>query len=501
MEVALTQAAAEGQEPLPPALTMALPAELIHRVEEALDEEEKEVLSFLCRDVAVDLPPSNARDLLAMLNERGQLSSLGLAELLYRVRRFDLLKRVLRIDRAVLETHLRRHPGLVSNYRVLMMEIGEDLDKSDVSALTFLMRDYTGRSKTAKDKSFLELVIELEKLNLVAPDQLDLLEKCLKNIHRLDLKTKIEKYKQSAQGARTSYMNSVQASFPNLSLTDLSHNLRLQNGRSKGQGLETHHQKPTKVSVQESGAFLPQHVPVERYRMRSRPLGICLIIDCVGNAAEVLRDTFSSLGFEVQGFLYLGVGDMVQVLHQVASSPQHWDNDSFVCILVSRGDPHRLFGVDRAHSGLPLERVRTMFTGDACPPLVGKPKLFFIQSYAVPEAQPGASSLLEVDGPAVTSVESVQPWPLPHTLHREADILWSQCIAQACLLEQPGASPSLYLQGLSQQLLQDRKRPLLDLHVELNHRVYDWNGTVPAQQRYSLSLQHTLRKTLVLSST
>ncbi|XP_010615844.1 CASP8 and FADD-like apoptosis regulator isoform X4 [Fukomys damarensis] len=264
---------------------MALPAELIHRVEEALDEEEKEVLAFLCRDVAEDLVPHDARDLLATLSERGQLSSLGLAELLYRVRRFDLLKRVLRMDRAALEAHLCRHPGLVSDYRVLMMEIGEDLDKSDMSALTFLMRDYTGRGKTAKDKSFLDLVIELEKLNLVASDQLDLLEKCLKNIHRLDLKKKIEMYKQSAQGARTNYTTSLQASFPNLSLEDLSHNLRLQNGRRKGEALETHHQKPMKMSVQESGAFSPQRTPLERYRMQSRPLGTCLIIDCVGNAA------------------------------------------------------------------------------------------------------------------------------------------------------------------------------------------------------------------------
>lgn len=41
--------------------------------------------------------------------------------------------------------------------------------------------------------------MDLEKLNLVAPDQLDLLEKCLKNIHRIDLKTKIQKYKQSGK--------------------------------------------------------------------------------------------------------------------------------------------------------------------------------------------------------------------------------------------------------------------------------------------------------------
>ncbi|XP_023568072.1 CASP8 and FADD-like apoptosis regulator isoform X2 [Octodon degus] len=242
-------------------------------------------------------------------------------------------------------------------------------------------------------------------------------------------------------------------------------------------------------------------MPVERYRMQSRPLGICLIIDCIGNVADGLRDTFSSLGFEVQCFLCLPVKDMIQVLHQVASSPRHQGRDSFVCVLVSRGDPHRVFGVGPAHLGLPLEQVRTMFTGDACPSLIGKPKLFFIQSYMVSETEPGTSSFLEVDGPASTSVASVEPQPLPHTLHREADVLWSQCMAHACLLEQPGASPSLYLQGLSQQLLQDRKHPLLDLHVELNRRVYDWNSMVPAQQRYSLSLQHTLRKVLILSST
>lgn len=43
-------------------------------------------------------------------------------------------------------------------YRVLMTEIDEDLIKSDVSSLVFLMRDYIGRGKITKDKvSFLIL--------------------------------------------------------------------------------------------------------------------------------------------------------------------------------------------------------------------------------------------------------------------------------------------------------------------------------------------------------
>ncbi|XP_014640219.1 PREDICTED: CASP8 and FADD-like apoptosis regulator isoform X2 [Ceratotherium simum simum] len=433
-------------------------AEVIHQVEEALDDEEKEMLLFLCRDVAEDGAPLNVRDLLDILSERGKLSVVGLAELLYRVKRFDLLKRILKMDKTAVEAHLLRHPRLVSDYRVLMTEIGEDLDKSDVSSLIFLMRDYMGRGRIAKDKSFLDLVIELEKLNLLAPDQLDLLEKCLKNIHRIDLKTKIQKYKQSgiARGAGTSYVNALQASLPNLSLKDPSYNLRLQNGRSKEQRLivEQHHiQKPVKTSIQESGAFLPQHIPEERYRMQSKPLGICLIIDCIGNDTGALRDTFTSLGYEVQHFLYLSVDGIIHILRRVARMPQHQDYDSFVCVL----------------------------------------------NYVVSEGQLEDSSNLEVDGPAVKNVDSKTRPPGPCTVHREADILWSLCRADVSLLERPSSPASVYLQCLSQKLRQERRRPLLELHIELHSRVYDWNSRVSDKERYYVWLQHTLRKKLILS--
>nr|QRE02556.1 hypothetical protein [Otarine gammaherpesvirus 4] len=77
--------------------------EVIHQVEEALDEDEKKMLLFLCRDVAADVAPLNVRDLLDILSERGMLSAMGLAELLYRVRRFDLLKRIFKMDRKAVE--------------------------------------------------------------------------------------------------------------------------------------------------------------------------------------------------------------------------------------------------------------------------------------------------------------------------------------------------------------------------------------------------------------
>ncbi|XP_010859267.1 PREDICTED: CASP8 and FADD-like apoptosis regulator isoform X3 [Bison bison bison] len=280
---------------------------------------------------------------------------------------------------------------------------------------------------------------------------------------------------------------------------------RLQNGRSKEQrlmmGPPDIQREPVKRPIQESGAFLPQHVVEERYKMQSKPLGICLIIDCIGNDTDILRDTFTSLGYEVKHFLYLTVKDITNILRQVAQMPQHQDSDSFACILVSRGGSQSVFGVDQTHSGVPLDHIRRMFMADTCPSLSGKPKLFFIQSYVKSEGQLEDSSFLEVDGPSVKSADSKarQPGPYQDLIHREADFFWSLCKADVSLLEGPSSSPSLYLKCLSQKLWKERKHSLLELHTELNRLVYDWNSKVSAKERYYVWLQHTLRKNLFLS--
>lgn len=202
-------------------------AELIHQVEEALDDEDKEMMLFLCRDLAAGVTPLNVRDLLYALSERGKLSVEDLAELLYRVKRIDLIKRILKMDRKTVENHLTVHPHLVSDYRVLMSEIDECLNKSDVFSLIFLLNDHLNRGKMSSNKSFLKLVVELEKQDLLAPDQLDLLEKCLNSIHRMDLRRKIQKFKLSAQRQEVSYLNALPASLPNLSLNDSSPSLTI----------------------------------------------------------------------------------------------------------------------------------------------------------------------------------------------------------------------------------------------------------------------------------
>lgn len=245
---------------------------------------------------------------------------------------------------------------------------------------------------------------------------------------------------------------------------------------------------------------MPPHIHEESYRMQSKPLGICLIIDCIGNDIEYLRRTFTSLGYRVHSFLFPSADEIIKILHRFASLPQHRDYDSFACVLVSRGGSQSMMGVDQAPSGFSLDYVKSIFMGDVCSPLRGKPKLFFIQSYEVFSSQLEDSSL-EVDGPAIRSLDSktLNP-PGPCMVHREADIFWSLCTADVSQLEQPTSSSSVYLQNLSRQLEQERKRPLVDLHVELMDKVYAWNSRVSSKEKYYLSLQHTLRKKLILST-
>lgn len=169
-----------------------------------------------------------------------------------------------------------------------------------------------------------------------------------------------------------------------------------------------------------------------------------------------LQETFTSLGFEVRSFPLLTMEGLTQQLGQVAYRTAHHDKDSFVCVLVSRGGAQSLLGVDGARSGLPLERIRSMFRGDACPSLLGKPKLFFIQTYEQAERPAPDSSLPEADGPAASSLVA-QAWrPEPCTVHPEADFFWSLCTADVALLERHPTLPSRYLQGLAQKLRQER---------------------------------------------
>ncbi|NXO94168.1 CFLAR regulator, partial [Certhia brachydactyla] len=473
-----------------------VPAFLIHQIQEELDKEEEEVMVFLCRDLAPDLATASLKEILVALNEREKLTPVSLSELLYRVKRFDLLRRILNIEKATVEAHLARSLRLIPDYRVLMAEINENLEKDEVGSLGFLLRDYAPRMKMAKDKSFLALIIDLEKLNLVAPNQLDLIENCFRSIHRIDLIRKIQKYKHEAPvssvNSQPVYVNAHQASLPNLNLIDPPYHSGIENKSTEKlqNGSILTLAEPIHMSIQESGS-VPHKMSDESYTIQSQPLGICLIIDCIGNDTDMLEETFRGLGYDVHCHRYVNMNSMNQTLLEVARWQRHRNCDSFICVLVSRGNSQSIFCTDHTFSGFPLEQIKKYFTADSCPGLLGKPKLFFIQSYVVPENEQECTSLLEVDGNDENMSARVT---IPHA----ADIFWSHCKVDVSTLEQSPTSSSYYLRCLAELLRNPYKRKLcvLAIHMELNKKVYDWNMTADPSQQYSLLLQHTLRKKL-----
>ena len=60
----------------------------------------------------------------------------------------------------------------------------------------------------------------------------------------------------------------------------------------------------------------------------------------------------------------------------LVSQEDHSDSSCFACILLSHGEEGMIYGTDGA---MPIKTMTSMFRGDMCKSLVGKPKLFFIQ--------------------------------------------------------------------------------------------------------------------------
>lgn len=58
------------------------------------------------------------------------------------------------------------------------------------------------------------------------------------------------------------------------------------------------------------------------------------------------------------------------------SEEDHSKRSSFVCVLLSHGDEGLFYGTD---GPLELKVLTSLFRGDKCRSLAGKPKLFFIQ--------------------------------------------------------------------------------------------------------------------------
>ncbi|AWP17736.1 putative caspase-7 [Scophthalmus maximus] len=170
--------------------------------------------------------------------------------------------------------------------------------------------------------------------------------------------------------------------------------------------------------------------PTFQYKMSHQRVGKCIIINNKNfdektgmnvrngtdrDAGELFK-CFKSLGFDV--FIYNDqTCEKMECLLREASEEDHSDSSCFACILLSHGEEGMIYGTDGA---MPIKTMTSLFRGDMCKSLVGKPKLFFIQACRGSEFDDG----IQTDsGPPNDTLETdANP---RHKIPVEADFLFA----------------------------------------------------------------------------
>uniref|UniRef100_A0A1A8E031 CASP8 and FADD-like apoptosis regulator n=1 Tax=Nothobranchius kadleci TaxID=1051664 RepID=A0A1A8E031_NOTKA len=446
--------------------------QMINVITEALSSSDCRKLIYLCESLETDCCAELVKETLKSKVENTGDAHLFLKALISCLGRYDVLKKVYKVCRTEIEQQMQTYENIFQPFRVLMINISEEMSTKDVEEIKFLFGNTLSREKVKKSKSFLDVIVELEKLDLVSPERVDIVGKCLLDIGRVDLVKKVNCYKMSAGPSAEPLAQ-----------------------RQSCQAAEIKQSQPAHIA--RVNMVVPVHKeaacgsPMERYNLNTNPRGVCVIIDCVGNGGEMLEQTFKALHFNVSLYLFLTSDLILLSLREILRPTENHIGDAFVCCIISRGSTHRLLGTDEYGGGFAIDCVRNLFTGDACPMLAGKPKLFFIQRYNVVESNLNyVAESVEVDG--------FNRQPASGSIPKEADIFWSHCWTEERQLLQR-KHHSVYLKALTDALhdAQRRKLNLVDVQMRVNGAIFEHNRRNPGAA-YSIDVKHTLRKNLYL---
>ncbi|KAL7841046.1 hypothetical protein SRHO_G00247370 [Serrasalmus rhombeus] len=125
-------------------------------------------------------------------------------------------------------------------------------------------------------------------------------------------------------------------------------------------------------------------------------------------------------------------------------------------MLLSHGDEGVLFGTDGA---VQLKDLTSLFRGDRCPSLVGKPKLFFIQACRGTDLDAGIEMDSNSDG---------SPVKIPV----EADFLYAYSTAPGYYSWRNTMTGSWFIQSLCEMINKyGRELEILHILTRVNHKV------------------------------
>ncbi|XP_048476456.1 caspase-3-like isoform X3 [Rhincodon typus] len=209
-----------------------------------------------------------------------------------------------------------------------------------------------------------------------------------------------------------------------------------------------------------------------KYKMSYKHIGMCLLFNNKNfhpvtgmnkrNGTDVdaakLSKTFKNLGYDVMVYNDKTCNEMLEILQNAAKS-DHSQMASFVCIFLSHGEEGLLYGIDGAEE---IRKFTSIFRGDRCRSLVGKPKLFFIQACRGNEFDGG----VETDSAVDEKSTSLKKIPI------EADFLYAYSTAPGYYSWRNTGNGSWFIQSLCHVLDRHGKElEIMQILTRVNHKV------------------------------
>uniref|UniRef100_A0A667YES4 Caspase-8 n=2 Tax=Myripristis murdjan TaxID=586833 RepID=A0A667YES4_9TELE len=460
----------------------------LSRIDEELDSSEVAALCFLCIDILSRKrleKVNDGKELFMKLEERGLMEDhFFLSQLLNVIRRADLL--------SLLETDSRQpedsfgpetdaHPVL-SDYRVMLYQIHEDLTQENFEKMKFLLGRQLGRGQIESCKTALDMFGEMERAGLLSSTNLEKLVEILCECD-LTLVEIVQRYREGASFSPAPSMDNQRVIHPR---QPLQHSLSVSETQPRSTSLSVELQSV--VSDAQPNTVSPSlRDTMDYYELTHNPRGVCKIInnehflglelkDRPGTLEDekALSSVFSSLGFEVEVCNDMTAQDIRDELAQLGRR-NFFDDDALVVCVLSHGELGCVFGTDEQK--VSLREITQPFNSRHAPTLAGKPKLFFIQACQGNDYQRGAmpcpprprvgennrSMSLEEDAGPVHS-ESV-PW--------DADFLVGMATVPQCKSFRNTYTGSIYIQELCRQLREavSRQEDILTVLTRVNREV------------------------------
>ncbi|XP_070700893.1 caspase-8 [Pempheris klunzingeri] len=480
----------------------------LSRIDEELVSSEVAALCFLCHDVVNRKRLEgigDAKGLFLKLEEKGLLdNNVFLFQLLHTIRRADLL--------SLLETDSRRPEEtdanpILSNFRVMLYQIYEDMTMENFKKMTFLLSDKLGRRQIEACNTALDVFVEMEKIGLLSSTNVCDLHAVLQQLDQ-QLAATVHHYMQDVTQPRQPRSSHVSMDYQRVNITPqpTQPTLSISETQPNFEGQNVYCDAEPHI---ESSSLPDQS---EYYALTHNPRGVCMVLnneEFPGTQLkkrggtevdeETLRQVFSKLGFAVVVHKNLTADAMRHEVKQLGKRCFS-DEDALVVCVLSHGEKGCVFGADEKE--VSLQELTRPFTSGSAPTLAGKPKLFFIQACQGSSYQKGSVPSPPTPGPEENRENRMEedagrvhgdtvPW--------DADFLLGMATVPDCKSFRNTSTGSIYIQELCTQLMKSAKSSenddilsvLTRVNREVSKREYSNHKQMPEPK-------YTLTKKLVL---